>query len=86
MVLSHLPTALLPSKIPFARYIKANIFDPLGLSWTTYSFDAANATGNLADGMSHPLGPGIPRPLPYFSPTGGEDGNAISGAGGVIRN
>ncbi|KAF8877044.1 beta-lactamase/transpeptidase-like protein [Infundibulicybe gibba] len=96
MVLSHLPTALLPSKIPFARYVKANIFDPLGLGWTTYSFDAANATGNLADGMSRqrtpeeirsdPLGPGIPRPLPYFSPTGGENGNAISGAGGIISN
>ncbi|KAF8879112.1 beta-lactamase/transpeptidase-like protein [Infundibulicybe gibba] len=96
MILSYLPTALLPSKIPFARYVKANIFDPLGLTSTTYSFDVANATGNLADGMSrqrtpeeirtNPLGPGIPRPLPYFSPTGGEDGNALSGPGGVISN
>ncbi|KAF8884171.1 beta-lactamase/transpeptidase-like protein [Infundibulicybe gibba] len=95
-IISHLPTALLPSKIPFARYVKANIFDPLGLTSTTYSFDVATATGNLADGMSrqrtpveiraNPFGPGIPRPLPYFSQLGGEDGNAMSGAGGVISN
>ncbi|KAF8884172.1 beta-lactamase/transpeptidase-like protein [Infundibulicybe gibba] len=95
-IISHLPTALLPSKIPFARYVKANIFDPLGLTSTTYSFDVASATGNLADGMSrqrtpveiraNPFGPGIPRPLPYFSQLGGEDGNAMSGAGGVISN
>ncbi|KAF8884177.1 beta-lactamase/transpeptidase-like protein [Infundibulicybe gibba] len=95
-VISYLPTALLPSKIPFARYVKANIFDPLELTSTTYSFDVANATGNFADGMSrqrtpdearaNPLSPGIPRPLPYFAPTGGEDGNAHSGAGGVISN
>ncbi|KAF8884170.1 beta-lactamase/transpeptidase-like protein [Infundibulicybe gibba] len=95
-IISHLPTALLPSKIPFTRYVKANIFDPLGLNSTTYSFDVANATGNLADGMSrqrtpdeirtNPLGSGIPRPLPFFSPAGGEDGNAMSGAGGVISN
>ncbi|KAF8884178.1 beta-lactamase/transpeptidase-like protein [Infundibulicybe gibba] len=95
-IISYLPTALLPSKIPFARYVKANIFDPLGLTSTTYSFDVANATGNFADGMSrqrtpneimtNPIGSGIPRPLPYFSQAGGEDGNALSGAGGVISN
>ncbi|KAF8884175.1 beta-lactamase/transpeptidase-like protein [Infundibulicybe gibba] len=95
-IISYLPTALLPSKVPFARYVKANIFDPLGLNSTTYSFDVANATKKLADGMSRQRTPaeisvnilagGIPRPLPYFSQNGGEDGNAISGPGGVISD
>ncbi|KAF8884173.1 beta-lactamase/transpeptidase-like protein [Infundibulicybe gibba] len=95
-VLSYLPTVLLPSKIPFARYVKANIFDPLGLRSTTYSFNVANVTGRLADGMTrqltsaevlaNPLAGGIPRPLPYFSQNGDEDGNAISGFVGVISN
>jgi len=34
-ILSYLPTALLPSKIPFARYVKQHIFDPLGMTSTT---------------------------------------------------
>ncbi|KAJ7635884.1 beta-lactamase/transpeptidase-like protein, partial [Mycena rosella] len=70
-VLSYLPTALLPDKPPFARYVKEHILDPLQMNSTTYSFTAANATGRMADGFSrsdvntsaNPLGPGIPRIL-----------------------
>jgi len=50
-LLSYLPTVLLPSRIPFARYVKQHIFDPLGLSSTTFSCDVAHASGRLADGM-----------------------------------
>ncbi|KAJ7494033.1 beta-lactamase/transpeptidase-like protein, partial [Mycena latifolia] len=50
-VLSYLPTALLPHKPPFARYVTDHILDPLGLNSTTYSFAAANATGRMADGF-----------------------------------
>ncbi|KAG6819427.1 hypothetical protein H0H93_011954, partial [Arthromyces matolae] len=93
--LSYLPTALL--KIPFARYVKQHIFDPLGLSSTTYSYDVAKQ-GHLADGftrvnINYSESPfvGTPKPFPYWSTTGGEDGNnglrkVLSGAGGVITN
>ncbi|KAF5371351.1 hypothetical protein D9615_009703 [Tricholomella constricta] len=88
-LLSYLPTVLLPSKIPFARYVKQNIFEPLGMSSTTYSYDVAKL-GHLADGIARqginytedPLG-GTPRALPYWSTKGGEDGNC---PGGIISN
>ncbi|KAG5634599.1 hypothetical protein H0H81_001413 [Sphagnurus paluster] len=89
---SYLPTLLLPSKIPFARYVKQNIFDPLGMKSTTYSYQVAKS-GHLADGMARqdinftdPLGSGIPRALPFWSTQGGEDGNIMSGAGGIASN
>ncbi|RDB29989.1 Gigasin-6 [Hypsizygus marmoreus] len=91
-LLSYLPTVLLPSKVPLARYVKQHIFDPLAMTSTTYSFEVANSGGQLADGMvrqvtnvSDPFG-GIPRAMPYWSVTGGEDGNVLSGAAGVISN
>ncbi|KAF8063357.1 beta-lactamase/transpeptidase-like protein [Lyophyllum atratum] len=82
-VLSYLPTLLLPSKIPFARYVKQHIFEPLSLTSTTYSYDVAKS-GHLADGMvrqganysENPLG-GTPKALPFWSTTGGEDGNML---------
>ncbi|KAF8217636.1 beta-lactamase/transpeptidase-like protein [Mycena galopus ATCC 62051] len=91
-VLSYLPTALLPDKPPFARYVKAHILDPLGMNATTYSFAVANATGNLADGFAreginvteNPVGPGMTRVLPYWMPNVTEDGNMFSGPGGVL--
>jgi CubicO group peptidase (beta-lactamase class C family) len=51
-VLSYLPTLVLPSKTPFTRYLKEHIFDPLAMSSTTYSYEVANASGQLADGMT----------------------------------
>ncbi|KAG5636733.1 hypothetical protein H0H81_007062 [Sphagnurus paluster] len=51
MILSHLPTSLLPSKIPFTRYVKEHIFEPLGLTSTTYSYDVAKQR-HLAEGMA----------------------------------
>ncbi|KAF4597357.1 hypothetical protein EYR40_007809 [Pleurotus pulmonarius] len=93
-VLSYIPTAVLPSKPNFTRYVKANIFELLGLNSTTYSFDVANATGNLADGFfkqqtnssASPFDVGIPRAIPFWAQVGGEDGHFDSGAGGVISN
>ncbi|KAF7338796.1 Beta-lactamase class penicillin binding protein [Mycena sanguinolenta] len=92
MVLSYLPTALLPDKPPFARYVKKHILDPLGMNSSTYSFAVANATGNLADGFAreginvteNPVGPGTTRVLPYLPPSVTEDGDALSGPGGVL--
>ncbi|KAG6915972.1 hypothetical protein DXG01_009061 [Tephrocybe rancida] len=91
-VLSYLPTVLLPSKIPFARYVKQHIFEPLGLASTTFSYDIAKL-GHLAEGMTrqgtnfseNSFG-GTPRVLPFWSTRGGEDGNLLSGAGGIISN
>lgn len=81
--MSYLPTLVLPSKPPFARYVKEHIFDRLGMTSTTYSFDLANATGQLATGFARqyggpadgPLGYTV-RKLPYWSTSGGEDGNS----------
>ncbi|KAF4593587.1 hypothetical protein EYR40_008374 [Pleurotus pulmonarius] len=83
-LLSYIPTSVLPSKPSFTRYVKANIFDPLGMNSTTYSFNVANATGNLADGFkkqqlnssASPFDAGIPRALPFWAQVGGEDGNS----------
>lgn len=81
-LLSYLPPLLLPSKTPFARYVKEYIFDPLGMNSTTYSFDVANSSGQLADGMTKQLsspkdifGNGTVRALPFWANIGGEDGN-----------
>ncbi|KAJ6627613.1 beta-lactamase/transpeptidase-like protein [Mycena sp. CBHHK59/15] len=88
-VLSHLPTALLPHKPPFARYVKEHIPEPLGLNPTTHSFAVTNATGNFAVGFAreginvseNPVGAGTTRVLPYFLPNVTEDGN-----GGVLSS
>ena len=85
-LLSYLQPLLLPSATPFARYVKEHIFDPLGLISTTYSYDTAKASGQLADGMTrqgirfseNPFGNGTVRALPYWSTIGGEDGNSKS--------
>ncbi|KAF7338792.1 Beta-lactamase class penicillin binding protein [Mycena sanguinolenta] len=77
---------------PFARYVKEHILDPLGMNSSTYSFAVANATGNLAQGFARvdinvtesPVGPGTTRVLPYLTPSVTEDGNAMSGPGGVL--
>jgi CubicO group peptidase (beta-lactamase class C family) len=85
VLLSYLPTILLPSKQPFARYVKEHIFVPLGMSSTTYSFDVANESGQLADGMTKQgnfsesiFANGTLRALPFWAPIGGEDGNGGS--------
>lgn len=82
-VLSYIPTAVLPSKPNFTRYVKDSIFEPLGLNSTTYSFDVANETGNLADGFfkqrsnlsASPFDVGITRAVPFWAQVGGEDGH-----------
>lgn len=82
-VLSFLPPLLVGPGVPFARYVKQNIFDPLGMNSTTYSYEIANSTGELADGMTrqdvnrsnNPFELGTVRAFPFWSPTGGEDGN-----------
>lgn len=83
-LLSYLQPLLLPSKTPFARYVKEHIFGPLGLSSTMYSYDTAKASGQLANGMTrqgvkmseNPLGNGTVRAMPFWSTIGGEDGNS----------
>ncbi|TFK70847.1 beta-lactamase/transpeptidase-like protein [Pluteus cervinus] len=83
MVLSSLPTHLLKHKPPFARYVKDNIFVPLGLKDTTYSFEIAKASGLMAESFAregvdvaaNPLAPGTPRPVPWLFH--GEDGNTL---------
>ncbi|KAK7054310.1 hypothetical protein VNI00_003503 [Paramarasmius palmivorus] len=90
-VLSYLPEVL-STKTTVARYVKQHIFEALGMNSTTYSFDIADASGNLADGVcrenltltSGLPGTGRPRSLPYWFKDGGEDGNFMAGAGGVI--
>jgi CubicO group peptidase (beta-lactamase class C family) len=84
-MLSYLPTLVLPSKVPFARYVKEHIFDPLGMSSTTYSYDVAKASGQLADGLTkqgnlygNSTANGTLRALPFWAQTGGEDGNCES--------
>jgi CubicO group peptidase (beta-lactamase class C family) len=75
--LSYLPTLLLPSKTSFARYVKQNIFDPLGLTSTTYSYPTAKQSGQLADGMTRQydsLRNGTARFMPFWAPQSGEDG------------
>jgi CubicO group peptidase (beta-lactamase class C family) len=81
-ILSYLPTALLPSKIPFTRYVKEHIFEPLGMTSTTYSAQVANANGLLADGMARQLintggAPFIPRAVPYFLPDNEDGGSEL---------
>ncbi|KAG5643451.1 hypothetical protein DXG03_000924 [Asterophora parasitica] len=81
ITLSHLPELLVGK--PFGRYIRDNIFVPLGMNSTTYSVDLANSNGQRADGMSREgLDPyvdpfaGTPRAVRYWaSPINGEDGN-----------
>ncbi|KAL0567548.1 hypothetical protein V5O48_014444 [Marasmius crinis-equi] len=92
-MLSYLPEVL-STRTPLARYVKKNVFDPLGMNSTTYSFDVANAKGVLSPGVTRQNlslasglpGTGIPRQLPFWYKEGGEDGNFMSGAGGVISN
>ncbi|KAF8172753.1 beta-lactamase/transpeptidase-like protein [Mycena galopus ATCC 62051] len=74
--LSYLPTALLPSKPSFAEYVHENIFEPLGMNSTTYSFQVANATNRLADAFGregnptiNPLIPGRTHPMPFWLQT-----------------
>ncbi|KAJ7840748.1 beta-lactamase/transpeptidase-like protein [Mycena leptocephala] len=94
IVLSYLPTALLPSKISFARYVTAHILNPLGMLATTFSYARAEASQKLAEGFGKPglkswLDPfstGTHKPFPFWSQDGGDDGNVVSGAGGMITN
>ncbi|KAJ7781713.1 beta-lactamase/transpeptidase-like protein [Mycena maculata] len=94
MVLSYLPTAILPTKIPFTRYVTEHILNPLGMRATTFSYTQANASQELAEGFGRPgvnswLNPfsvGKYKTFPFWSQNGGDDGNVISGAGGMITN
>ncbi|KAF7428064.1 hypothetical protein PC9H_007283 [Pleurotus ostreatus] len=90
-LLSYLPTVLLPSSPSLARYVKAKIFDPLDMSATTYSYQIAAQSGNLAEGfarqgMKSAFDAGTPQALPYWDPHSTEDGDLIAGAGGIISN
>lgn len=85
-LLSYLPKLLLPSKTRFEQYVHENIFVPLGMRSTTYSYDLAKKTGKLANGFGREgvnqtqdlFGPGTPRAMEYWNQAGGEDGNCKS--------
>ncbi|KAG7095302.1 hypothetical protein E1B28_006068 [Marasmius oreades] len=95
-LLSYIPTALIPSHPPFARYVQDHIFSPLGLDSTTYSPRVAKESGNLADPMAREgvnktediFGKGKPRAMrfPGWFLNEEKDGSFKSGAGGVIMN
>lgn len=89
-ILSYLPTLLLPSHPPFAQFVKQNIFVPLGMNSTTYSFLKANQSGKLAQGFAREWKPtekteetlfdrATPRVLEYagWELPGGEDGSCM---------
>ncbi|KAH8826478.1 beta-lactamase/transpeptidase-like protein [Flagelloscypha sp. PMI_526] len=89
--LSYIPQQLI--KTPLSRFIQSNIFDKLGMNDTTYSTKKALGTGRLAKGVGQD-GWGISgdifgqnatsRDLPTFNPDSGDDGNVVSGPGGII--
>ncbi|KAF9265208.1 beta-lactamase/transpeptidase-like protein, partial [Marasmius fiardii PR-910] len=87
-MLSYLSELVL-TKMPLTHYVKENIFEPLGMNSTTYSFDVVNATGKLAYGISQENlsftdglpGTGTPHQMPFW-----EDGNIMSGAGTIISS
>lgn len=91
-LLSYLPTVLLQT--PYTRYVKEHIFDPLGLSSTTFFGKVAAESGELAEGISRDhvnrtedlFGQGVLRSMPYWIPIDGNDGSLLSGAGGVIMS
>ncbi|KAJ8082740.1 hypothetical protein PM082_008596 [Marasmius tenuissimus] len=95
-LLSHLPTVLHPSRPSFARYVKEHIFDRLGLESATYSHRAARDSGNLADPLTREgvnksedlFARGKPRAMRYLGwfLNEDEDGNYVSGAGGIIMD
>ncbi|KAF9265214.1 hypothetical protein L218DRAFT_860918, partial [Marasmius fiardii PR-910] len=90
-MLSYLPEVI-STKTPLTHYVKENIFDPLGMNSTIYSFDTASATGRLSYSISRENlsfagglpGTGIPCQLPFWYDKRGENGNFLSGPGGVI--
>ncbi|KAK1235670.1 hypothetical protein PQX77_001090 [Marasmius sp. AFHP31] len=92
-ILGYLPEVV-STKTPLARYVKRNIFEPLGMKSTTYSFDVADATGHLSRGVARENlsladglpGTGTPRQLSFWFDKGGEDGNFLAGACGIITN
>lgn len=51
MVLSAIPPRVLPYNTSFTHYVKRRILDPLGMNATTYSYQAARDSGELAEGM-----------------------------------
>lgn len=92
-VLSQLQPALVGQ--PIARYVKQNIFDPLNMTASTYSYALANSKGQRADGMGRqginlfstdPFA-GQHRAVQYWSPTtSGEDGDGKSSNRDIVKN
>ncbi|KAF9022866.1 beta-lactamase/transpeptidase-like protein [Hymenopellis radicata] len=90
-IASYLPTTLVG--VPFARYVKEHIFDPLNLS-ATYSSIVASESGHLAQGFDRDgieytgdfFTTGTPVAIPYWNPDVDEDGAPWSGMGGIIMN
>lgn len=82
MFASCLPTALLPHSIPFTRYVKNHILDPLGLTDSTYYHDVAAESHVLAQGFTRrgidsldEVFAGEPVALEYWQPIVNEETN-----------
>jgi serine beta-lactamase-like protein LACTB len=56
---------------PYAEYLEAQFFKPIGMSHTTF-----DQTPNLVPGLVKPYAPG-PKPAPFFSPTLGFGGGSF---------
>lgn len=77
MIASYLPTAVLG--VPYARYVKEHILDPLGLEATTYSTDVASSGLVLAQGFAAPgLGMTEQPALEFWEGAVTEDGDCTS--------
>ena len=80
-IASYLPTVLLPDSIPFARYVKQHIIDPLGLTSTTFSPSVAAQSHVLAQGFTRRgatedlFAVGEPVALDFWAGNVTEDGN-----------
>ncbi|KAF5373044.1 hypothetical protein D9758_001607 [Tetrapyrgos nigripes] len=80
------PSAEFREEWHYARFVKDNIFVPLGLNQTTFDSNSAEKSGYLAQGFvrdkvnetENIFGRGIPRVLPI--------GILISGAGGAVMS
>ncbi|KAF5382272.1 hypothetical protein D9757_008953 [Collybiopsis confluens] len=85
MIASYLPETM--HRKPFPQFVKDKIFDPLGMNSTSY----ATTDSALADGFKKDVGAkdddvfgGIPRAMPYATPSNGETNHIGMGPGGVI--
>ncbi|KZT61602.1 beta-lactamase/transpeptidase-like protein, partial [Calocera cornea HHB12733] len=74
------------SGVPYAQFVKQRIFDPLGMTASTFDVEAAQATQNFSQGFTF-AGPGkdVKRAEPHFIPDN-RSADMMAGAGGILSN